>query len=85
MRSTAEAAGQALDRNAERIVNDATKALKSKDVEKRVDAIGNLKSWGKLTAPVIIGGLKDPDARVRAAAADALWNDDMKTRAAQAL
>jgi HEAT repeat protein len=78
-------AAQTLDRNAQRIVNDATKDLKSKDVQKRVDAIDNLRAWGKLTtAPLIIGALKDPDARVRAAAADALWSDEMKTEAARA-
>jgi HEAT repeat protein len=78
-------AGQALDKNAQRVVNDATKDLKSKDVQRRVDAIDNLRSWGKLTtAPLIIGALKDPEARVRAAAADALWNGDMKTEAARA-
>ena len=78
-------ASQGLDRNAQRIVNDATKDLKSKDVQKRVDAIDHLASWGKLTtAPLIIGALKDPDARVRAAAADALWDDSMKTEAARA-
>jgi HEAT repeat protein len=78
-------AGQALDKNAQRVVNDATKDLKSKDVQKRVDAIDNLRSWGKVTtAPLIIGALRDPEARVRAAAADALWNGDMKTEAARA-
>lgn len=78
------AGGQGLDRNAQRAVNDATRNLKSKDVQKRVDAIDNLASWGKLTtAPLIIGALKDPDARVRAAAADALWDNEMKTDAAR--
>src|SRR5262245_50719471 len=81
----APGAAQTLDRNAQRVVNDATKDLKSKDVQKRVDAIDNLRAWGKLTtAPLIIGALKDPEARVRAAAADALRNDDMKTEAARA-
>ena len=81
----AVAAGQGLDRNAQRFVNDATRDLKSKDIQKRVDAIDHLATWGKLTAaPLIIGALKDPDARVRAAAADALWDDDMKTEAARA-
>ena len=81
----AVAAGQPLDRNAQRIVNDATKDLKSKDVQKRVDAVGHLATWGKrTTAPLIIGALKDPDPHVRAAAADALWNDEMKTEAARA-
>jgi HEAT repeat protein len=79
------AAAQALDKNAQRIVNDAAKDLKGKDVQKRVDAIDNLRAWGKLTAaPLIIGALKDPDPGVRAAAANALWNDDMKTEAARA-
>ena len=83
--SVGVAGSQGLDRNAQRIVNDATKDLKSKDVQKRVDAIDNLASWGKLTtAPLVIGALKDPDARVRAAAADALWDDSMKTEAARA-
>jgi HEAT repeat protein len=81
----ATASGQGLDRNVQRIVNDATKDLKSKDVQKRVDAIDHLATWGKLsTAPLIIGALQDPDARVRAAAANALWDDDMKTPAAKA-
>ena len=83
--SAMETASQALDRNAQRVVNDATRDLKSKDVQKRIDAIDNLASWGKrTTAPLIIGALKDPDARVRAAAADALWDDEMKTEAARA-
>src|SRR5687768_1531902 len=81
----AVAAGQGLDRTAQRAVNDATRDLKSRDVEKRVQAIDHLATWGKLTtAPLIIGALKDPDARVRAAAADALWDEDMKTPAARA-
>jgi HEAT repeat protein len=76
--------GQGLDRNAQRFVNDATRDLKSRDVQKRVDAIDQLATWGKLTtAPLIIGALKDPDARVRAAAAGALWDDDMKTETAK--
>ncbi len=76
---------QALDRNAQRIVKDATNDLKSRDVQKRVNAIENLAAWGKLTtAPLIIGALQDPDARVRAAAASALWDNDMKTPAARA-
>jgi HEAT repeat protein len=80
----AVAADQGLDRNAQRAVNDATRDLKSRDVEKRVQAIDHLATWGKLTtAPLIIGALKDPDARVRAAAADALWDEDMKTPAAR--
>jgi hypothetical protein len=45
----ASVAGQGLDRNAQRIVNDATKDLKSKDVQKRVDAIDHLATWGKVT------------------------------------
>ena len=82
--SAAVAAGQGLDRDAQRAVNYATRDLKSKDVEKRVAAIDNLAAWGKLTtAPLIIGALKDPDARVRAAAAGALWDDGMKTDAAR--
>ena len=32
---------------AQRIVNGATKDLKSKSVQKRVDAIDNLRAWGK--------------------------------------
>jgi HEAT repeat protein len=76
---------QALDRNAQRIIKDATNDLRSRDVQKRVDAIENLAAWGKLTtAPLIIGALQDPDARVRAAAASALWDNDMKTPAARA-
>jgi hypothetical protein len=82
--SVQPAGAQALDRNAQRIVNDATRDLKSRDAAKRADAVERLATWGKLSAaPLVIGALKDPDASVRAAAADALWDDDMKTDSAR--
>ena len=79
-----DATPKTLDRNAQRIVNDATRDLKDKDGAKRVAALDNLASWGGVvTAPLVIGALKDADPRVRAAAADALWNADMKTEVAR--
>jgi HEAT repeat protein len=79
----ATGAAQGLDRNAQRFVNDATRDLKSRDPAKRATAVELLATWGKLaTAPLVIGALSDPDPRVREAAAEALWDDDMKTPAA---
>lgn len=78
------ALAQPLDKNAQRIVNDATKDLKSKEPAKRAAALDNLKSWGGAqTVPLIVGALKDPDASVRAAAAEALWDDKMKSESAR--
>lgn len=79
-----DATPKTLDRNAQRIVNDATKDLKDKNAAKRVAALDNLASWGGVvTAPLVIGALKDADPSVRAAAADALWDADMKTESAR--
>lgn len=77
-------AAQPLDKNAQRAVNDATKDLKSKDAAKRAAALDTLKSWGGAqTVPLVIGALKDPDATVRAAAAEALWDNAMKSESAR--